>query len=330
MFYFSICVPVYNVEEFIGDCVESVLKQIFQNFELILVDDGSKDDSLKICREYEKKDNRIKVFAKENEGQIATRNYAFSRASGDIILCLDSDDFLEPDTLDKLNKYFTEYDCDCVYYNWKRYSDNKFFIDRKIENKIELIKDKSVLFKKIFGDMYYNSMCLKAFKRELIPRKNESSFHEIRHGEDLIQSIEVLDKSKGVLFIPDVFYNYRVNVNSISHNASRNLFIQGNPVRLFAYKYIKEKNLFTSNDWAEYGKKCASIFFANLFKISKFNISREEKVFILNQEHESEYYSCFIINYKTGAFFKDLFLRLFKIRRYFLLLNLFYILKKIV
>ncbi|WP_290762996.1 glycosyltransferase family 2 protein [Fibrobacter sp. UBA4297] len=318
-FLFSICVPVYNVEKYVSECIESVLKQTYKFFELILVDDGSRDDSLKICKEYEKKDNRIRVFSKKNEGQIATRNFAFSKASGNIILCLDSDDFWEPETLDKLNQYFMKYNCDCIYYNWKRFFKGESYLDKKINDKIELIKDKRLLFKKILGDTYYNSMCLKAFKKNCIPSNNDKVFEIIRHAEDLVQTVEIMDKSDCVLFVPDIFYNYRVNMNSISHNASSRFYVPGNPVRFFAYNFLKEKNLYSQEDWDDYGKFCASIFYSNLLKISRLKTSIKEKISILEIERDSEYYNQFLKSYKTGNGLKNLSLALFKKKKFIML-----------
>ena len=328
-FLFSVCIPVYNVEKYVSECIESVLRQSYRFFELILVDDGSKDESLRICKEYEKKDNRIRVYSKKNEGQIATRNYAFSKASGDVILCLDSDDFLEYETLDKLNQYFTKYNCDCIYYNWKRFFKGKSYLEKKLDDKIRLIKDKRLLFKKILGNPNYNSMCFKAFKRNLIPKKDDLFFHKIRHGEDLVQTIEIMDKSDSVLFVPDIFYNYRVNMDSISHNLSSEFYVSDNPVRFFVYNFIKEKNLYSREDWDKYGKFCALLFLRNLIKVSSLDSSKKEKIHILKQEYKSEYYSNFVINYKTGSFLKDIFLSLFKWKMFSLLLNLL-IIKKIV
>jgi glycosyltransferase involved in cell wall biosynthesis len=327
-FLFSICVPVYNVEKYVSECIESVLKQTYHFFELILVNDGSQDGSLKICKEYEKKDSRIRVFSKKNEGQLATRNYAFSRATGDIILCLDSDDFLESESLNKINQYFLEYNCDCVYFNYKRFFEGKSYLENRID-KIELIKDKRLLFKKILESPNFNSMWSKAFKKNLIPSKNDEIFKKIRHGEDLVQTIEIIDKSDRVLFVPDFFYNYRMNMDSISYNLSSKFYIPDNPVRFFVYNFLKEKNLFSQEDWAEYGKFCALLFLENLIKISCLDTSKKEKIHIFEQEYKSEYYSNFIEKYKIGVFVKDIFLNLFKWKMFSLLLN-FLIVKKII
>ena len=243
-----------------------------------------------------------------------------------MILCLDSDDFLESETLDKLNQYFFEYNCDCIYFNRKRFFKDDFYIEKKT-NKIELIKDTRILFKKIFEDSYYNPMWIKAFKKKCIPSKNDKVFEEIRHGEDLVQTVEIMDKSDRVLFIPDVFYNYRMNMDSISHNLSSAFYVPGNPVRLFVYKFLKEKGIYSQKDWTEYGKFCALLFLRNLIKISNLDSSKKEKIHIFEQENKSEYYSDFVINYKTGIFVKDIFLNLFRWKMFSLLLNLLLIKK---
>ena len=96
---FTIIVPVYNVEHYLQRCIESVLTQSYRDFELILVDDGSKDNSGTICDEYAKKDNRVRVFHKENEGVSSARNVGLDEAEGEYITFVDSDDYLLPTAL---------------------------------------------------------------------------------------------------------------------------------------------------------------------------------------------------------------------------------------
>lgn len=101
---FSVIIPVYNVEEYIEQCIDSILVQSYQNWEIILVDDGSTDRSGQICKNYAHKDNRIKVFTKKNTGQADSRNYGVCQACGDYFLFVDSDDYIAPDTLEVLCK----------------------------------------------------------------------------------------------------------------------------------------------------------------------------------------------------------------------------------
>ena len=98
----SVIVPVYNVEKYIADCIESILAQTFSDFELILIDDGSTDNSGKICNEYAEKDSRIKVLQQKNQGQAAARNYGVSVARGKWVHFVDGDDLIHPLVLQRL------------------------------------------------------------------------------------------------------------------------------------------------------------------------------------------------------------------------------------
>lgn len=91
---FSVIVPIYNVEKYLRKCIDSILKQTYRNFELILVDDGSPDECPNICDEYAKNDKRIKVIHKENEGLVAARNTGIKEAVGDYICYVDGDDWI--------------------------------------------------------------------------------------------------------------------------------------------------------------------------------------------------------------------------------------------
>ena len=108
----SVIVPVWNAHEYLNKCVDSIINQTYKNLEIILVDDGSTDDSLKICQEYEKHDNRIRVFHKENGGQGSARNYALDRCKGSYIGFVDNDDWLFPNMYKRLLELLKKYDAD--------------------------------------------------------------------------------------------------------------------------------------------------------------------------------------------------------------------------
>lgn len=107
----SIIVPVYNDEKYVGRCINSILAQTFTDFELLLIDDGSKDTSGKICDEYANRDRRIKVFHKENGGVSTARNAGIKNSNGEWIIFLDSDDYFLPEALSTLLGVVTKYDC---------------------------------------------------------------------------------------------------------------------------------------------------------------------------------------------------------------------------
>lgn len=98
----SIVVPIYNAEKYLERCIQSILVQTYSDFEVLLINDGSKDNSIKICQQYEKKDNRIKVIDKKNEGVSQTRNQGIKIARGKYIQFIDSDDFIEPNMLEEM------------------------------------------------------------------------------------------------------------------------------------------------------------------------------------------------------------------------------------
>ncbi|WP_039657101.1 glycosyltransferase family 2 protein [Clostridium tyrobutyricum] len=127
----SIIVPVYDVEKYINKCIDSILKQTFTNFELILVDDGSTDKSGQLCDKFKDEDNRVKVIHKENSGQSESRNIGLDIAKGDYILFVDSDDVLPQDIIIKLYNSISKYNADiscCGYCDDFNVSKNQHYI----------------------------------------------------------------------------------------------------------------------------------------------------------------------------------------------------------
>ena len=110
----SIIVPVYNIEEYLPRCIESILRQTYTNLQLVLVDDGSKDRSGALCDEYAKKDSRILVVHKENGGSSSARNRGIEVATGEYLGFVDSDDYVEPDMYGKMVTAILENGCNIV------------------------------------------------------------------------------------------------------------------------------------------------------------------------------------------------------------------------
>ena len=127
----SVIIPLYNQEKYIGKCIRSVLDQSFQDFEIIVVNDGSTDSSMKICRKYAKKDHRISIIEKQNEGLSRARRDGFLKATGDYIFFLDSDDYISRDALIKLITLANKHNLDIVAGNHDRVCDSWGFISHK-------------------------------------------------------------------------------------------------------------------------------------------------------------------------------------------------------
>lgn len=224
---FSIVVPVYQVEKYLPDCIDSILNQTFCDYEIILVDDGSKDNSLKICNEYAHKDNRIRVFHKENGGVVSTRKLGVKVSKGDYVITVDSDDLIENDLLNKLSTIIDNYSPDVIKYNFRQFSGsssfvktnkfkNEYFDRMNIENVINaLIYDKDI-YGMNFGSVIY-SLWTTAVKRELLLKYQTPVPDNIRMGEDLLVVAPLICNCNSIFFLDYVGYNYRVNDSSITH-----------------------------------------------------------------------------------------------------------------
>lgn len=191
---FSILIPVYNVEKYLEECLNSVLNQDFRDYEIIIVDDGSTDNSPQICDRYQKLySGIIKVIHQKNRGLFATRRRLFEMANGKYCLCLDSDDFLEKKALAVLANAIEKYDPDFVFYDlyYLNDSNNKKWSDYNPLNPYIKYQDLNLLKNSLLDLSFINwSMCSKCVKRSII--NVEDSYEQcigISYGEDTLQSI---------------------------------------------------------------------------------------------------------------------------------------------
>ena len=198
----SVIVPVYNAEKYLVECLESLVNQTYQNFEIILVNDGSTDNSSKICEEYKKKYKNIKYISIENHGVSYARNLGIAEASGDYIMFVDSDDIISLNLSSNLDSYSEN----IIYFN-------EFLDDNA--NEEELIK--SILGlngKKLALAGPYS----KLFKRSFLI-DNKIVFNEqLINGEDMIFNIECAIKNKMYKIVNCSFYRYRINMSSVTNN----------------------------------------------------------------------------------------------------------------
>lgn len=209
----SVIVPVYNAEKFLHYCIDSILNQIFNDFELILVDDGSTDNSGKICDEYAGKDARAKVIHKQNGGVSSARNAGIEAAKGEYICFVDSDDYLEKDYLFSL---YNGYD-DCVDLVLCGY--NSINKDKVCNTVVFSNNDEDVLSRNdvmpLFQKVMISAPWCKLFKRKIVTENNVIFPADMSLGEDMIFNFTYLDYVKKFKVINKPLYNYR-NDNEIS------------------------------------------------------------------------------------------------------------------
>lgn len=166
--FFSIVIPVYNVEKYLEECVESILEQDFSDYELILVDDGAKDSSGSICDRYSKQYEFIKTIHKPNGGQADARNVGAAAASGEYIIYIDSDDYIINDKfLSDVHNHILLNDAEIVMYKFSKYFDERNELEKCTFSfpDTEKFKGDELLLEMVKKDAYYGMAWTKAFKR---------------------------------------------------------------------------------------------------------------------------------------------------------------------
>lgn len=291
---FSIIVPVYNAEKFLGDSINSVLNQSYQDFELILVNDGSKDSSGAICDAYSQSDARIKVIHKENQGALSARVTAINCAIGEYFIFLDSDDTLVNNALEIIFEKFQETKADCIIYPFNIVQDGRIISKSCDARTYGLMNDKRDIYKLIFNDQSFNSMCCKAVKASVVVTAGYKEFYNIAHGEDLLQSLEILRRVNTVYFLENALYNYRMNPASATHTWDFHKFKVDFTVHELVLKFLREENYFTEIDYKQYRNYCIECFANVIVRIARFNTTFKNKMSLYKQIRETEYYKTFL------------------------------------
>ena len=209
----SIIVPVYHTAKYLHRCIESVLAQTFTDWEMLLIDDGSTDDSAIICDEYAAKDERIRVFHKENGGVSSARNLGLDHAQGEWITFIDADDWVEPEMLAKMLAKAEESDADVVIcdlrFVWHEQS--------SVYSSIDWNDDKTESLNRYIASSW-TCMCSSMAKRSLYADHNLHSPSEITYCEDFHLMVRLCHFAKRVVHIAEPFYNYRQILSSAVHN----------------------------------------------------------------------------------------------------------------
>lgn len=207
----SIIVPVYNVEKYIGKCIESIVNQTYKDLEIILVDDGSTDNSGKICDEWARKDKRIKVIHKKNGGLSDARNAGLDICTGDYIGFVDSDDYIELNMYEELLNDCIENNCDCSISTIIMEQENG---KSKIEPKIEISKIGSNIDGHRLILLSNPATVNKLYKKELF---NNIRFPKGKLYEDIVTIPYIIDKCKEIYISNKAYYHYLQRNNSIVH-----------------------------------------------------------------------------------------------------------------
>ena len=231
----SIIIPVYNVESFLSQTIESVINQTFKDWELILVDDGSTDYSSVICDEYSDTDNRIYVIHKKNGGISSARNVGIEHAVGDYIVFWDSDDICSEDYLESMYNYACDTNADVVYSDTIFISENENVTHSEKSKQPLTIYTKEYLVQLPFE--FYNTVWGKIYKKSIILNNNIRFDNHINRGEDTLFIYMIALCIDTVVHSRDKFVNYRIRSGSLMRSAITNV------PSLFIQSLAKYKNL---------------------------------------------------------------------------------------
>ncbi|MBE7081789.1 MAG: glycosyltransferase family 2 protein [Clostridiales bacterium] len=222
---FSIIVPVYKVEKYLKCCIESILTQSQSDFEVILVDDGSPDNSPQICDEYAEKDKRVKVVHKQNGGLVSARKAGLKASSGEYIVNIDGDDYIKQGYLEEFATAIEKHNADIVCLSYIEDADGKIknslefdglegYYDReKLEREIF-----PFLLKRIDGKSFPSTICMKAFRKSIFEPIQMSVDDDIVMGEDYACVKPCVFKASSIYISNKCLYGYRFNPRSITKN----------------------------------------------------------------------------------------------------------------
>lgn len=307
----TVIVPVYNVEKYLDKCMESLLLQTLKDIEIIMVDDGSPDNCPKMCDEWAKKDERIKVVHKKNAGLGMACNSGLEVAKGDYIAFCDSDDWVDSDAYQSLYQAAVNNNADVVMTSFRYVSMEGSPLPKQSitygEKEYSKKEDIEYLMKGMIASApsgkrereFQASAKVVLYRSEII-RKNNVRFVSEREipSEDLIFNLDILSRSNRVVTLNEIFYNYRFNPSSITHHVKRNAY----EISKSLYRYLDNKvqEIGLGKDGRNRVKRMfIGTTRATVSRVLKSSLSSEEKREYLNSIYGDSTLKSIVDDYPT-------------------------------
>jgi len=221
-YLFSIIIPVYNAEKYLASCFDSLLKQTYKDeYEVIVIDDGSTDNSLNVINDYKSKFINFVAISRENKGSLLTRVEAAKQVTGKYILFLDADDYLPEDCLEIYNRELQESEYDIVRGNYTIFSNDSTeflseFPNKNIINKADI---KEQFYKRLLTEKVFNSACRQIIKKDCISFEDINN-SRIHMGDDIEFNLACYKNANTIKLIPDNVYYYKRNDKSLTKDFS--------------------------------------------------------------------------------------------------------------
>lgn len=297
----SIIVPVYNCEKYIGTCIESIREQTYENIEIILVNDGSKDRSGEICRSYIGKDKRIKYLEQENQGVSAARNHGIEVADGDFLMFVDADDTIKKDACEQMTGHIAD-SVDMVLCGFER----KFYRGERLVSEYEVlpgcgdIKDTESLGK-YFGRLYemtlLTSVWAKLYRKSALESLQPVFQEDMALGEDALFNLTFLKTCRGIAVEDQALYiyNQRARSGSLTKDDGGRRLTLSETLLEAAGSLVKEKELGSramERVWKVYYKDCMNYLerfaFSDRKEKAKELLGREALKQVIQEEHSGK------------------------------------------
>lgn len=257
----TIVVPVYNVETVVSKCLESLIKQTYQNIDIIIVNDGSTDNSLKICNDFTGKDSRIKIYSKDNGGLSSARNYGISKSNGEYITFVDSDDYVGDTYIETLYSLLVDNNSDISMVGIAQVNQNGNIIDQHTPLKKDRFESNNVFKKALYKNGFHYTMAqAKLFKKELI---NKNSFRVGAIHEDDFLSNKIYQNDYIVATTDEQLYYYVKNESGIMSNLNKTQ-------KLYAVDFLLERLDINNKLKLNIGKELKKSIYGRLLHSIKF------------------------------------------------------------
>lgn len=214
---FSIIIPVYNVEYYLEECLNSIINQTYKNIEIIIVNDGSTDHSWDIIKEYARKDSRIIVINQKNQGLSIARNVGIQKSTGDYLLFVDSDDYISLEVCQTAVDFMKRYGkMDMLQFARYRFNINKRIKEEICLDDTLVYEGIDLLERSVKKGRFFASSCNKIYRRDFLKQYGMKFIKGIYH-EDLYFVFQCMLYCKTIALLPDTYYFYRITVGSITN-----------------------------------------------------------------------------------------------------------------
>lgn len=293
----SFLVPVYNVEKYLEECIESLLIQKGAPFEIVLLDDGSTDSSGAICDSYARKyPDTIRVIHKDNEGLLMTRRRGFKEANGDWFICVDSDDYVDMNLLEQIAVTIEKHDCDMVMYNYQ-YADDA---GNKTPSRLKM-KDGTIYTENNKKELYLNrlfstninNMWLRAIRKDIVDIAADYSHCGIRNMcEDAVQVLPLYTNTRKTVYIDKKLYYYRKNDASITGKVSWGTWESINRSFVLTQPYLDRWNISTADRECFYTKQMEVICNCVRWIFNQEADVKEKEIFLKKLKVDSKFDEC--------------------------------------